>query len=326
MIDLVAEQAPLGGLERWLHDPAVTEVMVNAGQHVWVERHGRLEHVGTMRTATVMAAIEHMLVPVGRRLDRSHPTVDARLADGSRLCASIEPVAVDGPCLSIRRFAAAPLPLAAFGPTRVVSLLTEVVRHRCNVMVSGATSSGKTTLLNALAQLVEPHARIITLEDVAELRLLHPHVLRFETREATPDGVGEVTLAHLLRTALRMRPDRLVVGEVRGNEAVHLLQALNTGHDGSLCTVHANSGLDALTRLATLVTHEVAGWPVAAVVHHVARAVDVVVHLARTPGGGRRVAEVVEVVEPHHVGTATFEVRSLFEGGRMVGSLGRARA
>ena len=326
MIDLVAEQTPLGGLERWLHDPSVTEVMVNGGQHVWVERRGQLELVGTMRPATVMAAIEHMLVPVGRRLDRSHPTVDARLADGSRLCASIDPVAVDGPCLSIRRFAATAFPLAAFANGSVSDLLRTVVRHRCNVIVSGATSSGKTTLLNALAQLVEPHARIITLEDVAELRLDHPHVLRFETRDATPDGVGEVTLAHLLRTALRMRPDRLVVGEVRGGEAVHLLQALNTGHDGSLCTVHANSAVDALTRLATLVMHEAGGWPMAAVVRHVARAVDVVVHLARCPDGSRRVVEVVEVAELHAVESPTFEVRPLAADRAVVGVLQRTRA
>ncbi len=326
MIDVVAEQTPLGGLERWLDDPEVSEVMVNAGSGVWVERHGRLEPVGTMRTATVMSAIEHMLIPVGRRLDRSHPTVDARLPDGSRLCACIPPVAVDGPCLSIRRFAATPLPLAAFGGAEVAALLADVVRQRSNVVVSGATSSGKTTLLNALTQLVEPNERIITLEDVAELRLQHTHVVRFETREATPDGVGEVTLAHLLRTALRMRPDRLVVGEVRGNEAVHLLQALNTGHDGSLCTVHANSGLDALTRLGTLVLHEVSGWPVAAVVHHVARAVDVVVHLARGADGARRIDEVVEVVEPGRVDPTSFTVRRLFDGHGVVAEPTRARS
>jgi pilus assembly protein CpaF len=232
---------------------------------------------------------------VGRRLDRAHPTVDARLPDGARLCAAIEPIAVDGPCLAIRRFPVHDIPLDAFAEPKVVDLLRSLVHRRCNVVVSGATSSGKTTLLNALAGEIEPDCRVVTLEDVAELRLHHPHVLRFETRDATPDGVGEVSLAHLLRTALRMRPDRLVVGEVRGAEAVHLLQALNTGHDGSLCTVHANSAADALERLATLVLQEVAAWPLAAVHHHVARAVDAVVHTARRPDGGRHVVEVVEV-------------------------------
>jgi len=175
-------------------------------------------------------------------------------------------------------------------------------------------------LLNALASKVEPDARLITLEDVAELRLPHPHVVRLETREATPDGVGEITLAHLLRTALRMRPDRLVVGEIRGSEAVHLLQALNTGHDGSLATVHANSALDALERLASLVLHEVGNWPLPAVHQHVGRAIDVVVHVVRGNDGARRVAEVAEVV----TGPA-LSVRPLSCGDDVVDSVGRGR-
>jgi pilus assembly protein CpaF len=296
VIDLVAEQSPLGGLERWLHDPLVNEVMVNAGSEVWVDRAGRLEHVGRIRPATLLGAIEHILNPLGRRLDRSHPTVDARLADGSRLCAVVQPVAVDGPCLTIRRFSTRPVPLDRFAAPPVVALLRELISRRCNLLISGATSSGKTTLLNALAQQVEPSSRLITLEDVAELQLPHPHVVRLETREATPDGVGEITLAHLLRTALRMRPDRLVVGEIRGNEAVHLLQALNTGHDGSLATLHANSAIDALERLASLVLHEVGNWPLSAVHQHVARAIDAVVHVQRSPDGARSVDQIAEVV------------------------------
>ncbi len=295
MIDPVAEQSRWGGLERWLDDPTVNEVMVNNGGEIWVERAGEVVHVGRMRTATLLAAVEHMLAPVGRRLDRAHPTVDARLPDGARLCAVIEPVAVDGPCLAIRRFPVRDIALDSFAAPAVAALLRTLVHRRCNVVVSGATSSGKTTLLNALAAEIEPGCRVVTLEDVAELRLRHPHVLRFETREATPEGVGEISLAHLLRTALRMRPDRLVVGEVRGAEAVHLLQALNTGHDGSLCTVHANTAADALDRLATLVLQEVGAWPLGAVHHHVARAVDAVVHTERRPDGQRRVVEVVQV-------------------------------
>lgn len=320
MIDLVAEQSPLGGLERWLHDPTITEVMVNGGSEVWIERAGRLEHVGSIRPTTLLGAIEHILAPLGRRLDRTHPTVDARLVDGSRLCAVVEPVAVDGPCLSIRRFSTRPIPLDAFAAPPVAELLRELVHQRCNLLVSGATSSGKTTLLNALASGVESAARLITLEDVAELRLPHPHVVRLETREATPDGVGEVTLAHLLRTALRMRPDRLVVGEIRGSEAVHLLQALNTGHDGSLATVHANSALDALERLASLVLHEVGNWPLPAVNQHVGRAIDVVVHVERGTDGARRVAEVAEVVSG-----AALSVRPLTRGDAVVDAVGRGR-
>jgi len=320
MIDLVAEQSPLGGLERWMHDPSITELMVNGGSEVWVERAGRLEHVGSIRPATLLGAIEHILAPLGRRLDRTHPMVDARLVDGSRLCAVIEPVAVDGTCLSIRRFSTLPIPLAMFAAPPVAELLRELVARRCNLLVSGATSSGKTTLLNALVSEVEHDARLITLEDVAELRLPHPHVVRLETREATPDGIGEVTLAHLLRTALRMRPDRLVVGEIRGSEAVHLLQALNTGHDGSLATVHANSALDALERVASLVLHEVGNWPLPAVHQHVGRAIDVVVHVVRNNDGARRVAEVAEVV----TGAALW-VRPLTSGDQVVDSVGRGR-
>ena len=320
MIDLVAEQSPLGGLERWLHDPAITELMVNGGSEIWIERAGRLEHVGSIRTATLLGAIEHILAPLGRRLDRTHPTVDARLADGSRLCAVVEPVAVDGPCLTLRRFSTRPIPLERFAAPPVAELLRELVARRCNVLVSGATSSGKTTLLNALVSEVEHDARLITLEDVAELRLPHPHVVRLETREATPDGVGEVTLAHLLRTALRMRPDRLVVGEIRGSEAVHLLQALNTGHHGSLATVHANSALDALERLASLVLQEVGNWPLPAVHQHVGRAIDTVVHVVRGTDGARRVAEVAEVVW----GPALW-IRPLACGDEVIDSVGRGR-
>lgn len=323
MIDLVAEQSPLGGLERWLLDPAVTELMVNAGTDVWVERSGRVEHVGSIRTSTLLGAIEHILAPIGRRLDRSHPIVDARLPDGSRLCDVVHPIAVDGPCLAIRRFSTRPVPLDAFAPPPVAGLLRDLVARRCNVVVSGATSSGKTTLLNSLVQHVPHGSRLITLEDVAELQLPHPHVVRLETREATADGVGAVSLAQLLRTALRLRPDRLVVGEVRGAEAVHLLQALNTGHDGSLATVHANSSLDALERLATLVVQEVANWPLAAVHQHVARAIDAVVHVQRCTDGRRFVAEVVEV-EPLVSGTA-LTVRALADERQVLAAPQRGR-
>ena len=323
MIDLVAEQAPLGGLERWLRDPSVNELMVNAGSEIWVERGGVVAHVGRMRPATLLATIEHILTPIGRRLDRAHPMVDARLPDGSRVCAVIAPIAVDGACLTIRRFQQRTLGLDRFATPPLVPLLRELVQRRCNVVISGATSSGKTTLLNTLALEIESGERVITLEDTAELQLPHPHVVRLETREATPDGVGEVTLAHLLRTALRLRPDRLVVGEIRGEEAVHLLQALNTGHDGSMATVHANSAADALARLSSLVLQQVANWPLAAVQQHVARAVDAVVHVARGTDGARTVVEVAEVVA--EVAGSAIATRQLATESAITGLLERSR-
>ena len=294
-VDLVAEQSRLGGLERWLADPTVDELLVNGGGEIWVDRAGRLGPVGRMRATTLMAAIEQLLAPTGRRVDRAQPMVEARLDDGSRVCAAIPPVSVDGPCLSIRRFSPRSLPLASFAPEAVASLLRALVDTRANIVVSGATSSGKTTLLTALAAHVAPHERIVTLEDTAEVRLQHPHVVRLEARDATPDGVGAITLTELLRTALRLRPDRLVVGEIRGSEAIDLLQALNTGHDGSMATLHANGPVDALARLSSLVLRGAANWPLASVRDHVTRAVDAVVHVERCADGTRRVVAVAEV-------------------------------
>ena len=293
--DLVAERAPLGGLERWLDDPSVDEVMVNGNGTVWVERGGTITAVGALAPGTVLGVLERILAPIGRRLDRSSPTVDARLPDGSRVCAVIPPVAVDGPVVAIRRFRSAPFPLDAFADVAMAALLRRVVDQRRTLLVSGATSSGKTSLLNALATHVGPDERIITIEDTAELRLDHRHVVRLESRPATPEGVGEVGLDHLVRTALRLRPDRLVIGEVRGREAVPLLHALHTGHSGSMATVHANSAVDALGRLAALVTAEVGNWSTRAVQSHVARAIDVVVHLSRDALGRRYVDHVVGV-------------------------------
>ena len=294
MIDVIAERSLLGGLERWLDDPSIDEVIVNGRGDIWIERAGKLVRVATMSASALSGAIEHILRPIGRRLDRTNPTVDARLPDGSRVCAVIEPIAVDGSCLTIRRFALRPLPLAAFAPAGIVGLLQTIVATRCNLLVSGATSSGKTTLLNALAALVPTTERIITLEDIAELRLPHPHVVRLETRPPSAEGTGEVTLPHLLRTALRMRPDRLVLGEVRGAEAVPLVQAMNTGHDGSMATIHANSAADAISRVCSLVVQEVPGWVLDAIHDQVRRSIDVVIHVGRTIDNNRSVVEVGE--------------------------------
>ncbi len=324
--DPLAERLPLGGLERWLDDPLINEVMVNgAAPHrdgeVWVERDGDLLCVGRISAEAVRGALDRLLAPLGRRVDRLAPVVDARLADGSRICAVIPPIAVDGLTLTIRRFGPMTRQLSDFCSHHVEQLLRKAVRRGCNVVVSGATSTGKTTLLNALAATVAATERLVVLEDTAELRIEHPHVVRLEARPATAEGMGGVDLVALLRAALRLRPDRLVVGEVRGPEAVVLLHALNTGHHGSLSTVHANDAGDALARLAALVLQESPGWPMAAINSHLRRAIDVVVHLERTEAGGRRVAHVAEVdandglrVTPLTAGDAL--LRSLTRGRR----------
>ncbi len=293
--DAVAERTAYAGLLRFLDDPQVTEVMVNAGTQIWVERGDVMVRAGAISTGALLAAVEQMLAPLGRRLDRLSPVVDARLADGSRVCAAIPPIAVDGPCLSIRRFADRAVGVADFGAPDVQRLLADLVERRCNVVVSGATSTGKTSLLNALCGMVPPTQRLITMEDTAELRVDHPHVVRLECRPATAEGVGATSLADLLRLALRLRPDRLVVGEIRGDEVLSLLQAMNTGHDGSLSTVHANSAVDAVRRVCSLTMAAAPAWSPSVVRELAGSAIDVVVHLHRPASGNRQVWEVLEL-------------------------------
>jgi len=299
---IVRDTVGLGPLEDLLADPAVEEVMVNGPSNVYVERHGRIEPagVGFGDEEELRNAIERILAPLGRRIDELSPMVDARLADGSRVNVVIPPLAIDGPALSIRRFGAnrpGPDDLVASGAlTRPqCELLREAVVGRRSLLISGGTGSGKTTLLNALSSFIEPGERVVTIEDAAELRLQQPHVVRLESRPPSVEGRGEVTIRDLLRNALRMRPDRIVIGEVRGAEALDLLTALNTGHDGALSTVHANSPTDALARLETLALMAGVGLPHEAVAAQVRRGVDVVVHLERGPDGLRRVSEVEEV-------------------------------
>jgi pilus assembly protein CpaF len=293
---VLARTTGLGPLEPLLADPTVREVLVNGGREVWVERAGALEHAGRLPPGEVDRLLERILAPLGRRADRTSPVVDARLADGSRVHAVVPPVAVDGTCLAIRRFGSVALPLSAFAGPEVVGLLRWMVDAGWNLLVSGATSSGKTTLVNALAASLAPGLRVVTIEDAAELRLPGDHVVRLEARPASAEGLGGVAVRSLVRAALRLRPDRIVLGEVRGPEALDLLTALNTGHDGSLSTCHANSAADALQRLESLALQADGTLPLEALRLHVHSAVDAVVHVARQPGGGRRVQEVTEVV------------------------------
>ena len=301
---ILRDTVGLGPLEQVLADPAVTEVMVNGPHEVYVERRGRIEPTD-VRFASEEAlrdAIERILAPLGRRVDELSPMVDGRLADGSRVNVVIPPLSVDGPALSIRRFTGArpgPDELVASGTltAELRNLLAEAVRGRRSMLISGGTGSGKTTLLNALSAYIGSEERVITIEDAAELRLRQPHVVRLESRPPSVEGRGEVTIRDLLRNALRMRPDRIVIGEVRGGEALDLLTALNTGHDGALSTLHANSPADALRRLETLALMADLGLPHEAIREQVRRGIGLVVHLARSPQGERRVVEVGEVVQ-----------------------------
>jgi pilus assembly protein CpaF len=300
---ILREAVGLGPLEELLADPVVEEVMVNGHERVYVERRGRIERtdVHFASEQALRDAIERILTPLGRRVDELSPMVDARLEDGSRVHVVIPPLAVDGPTVSIRRFAA-----ARPGPGELVELgtltqelhdqLAAAVAARRSILVSGGTGSGKTTLLNALSAFIDSDERVITIEDAAELRLRQPHVVRLESRPANVEGGGRVTIRELLRGALRMRPDRIVIGEVRGGEALDLLMALNTGHEGALSTVHANSPEDALRRVETLALMAGVGLPHEAIREQLGRGLDLVIHLARLSDGSRRVVEVAEVI------------------------------
>ena len=293
----------LGPLEPLLADPAVDEVMVNGPRSVWVERAGRIEQtaVSFADEGELMHAIERILAPLGRRVDEASPLCDARLADGSRVNVVIPPLALSGPCLTIRRFRPRGFSvedLVANGTlgADLAAFLSGCVRERATIVVSGGTGSGKTTTLNALSGAIPEGERIVTIEDAAELRLRQRHVVRLEARPPNLEGRGEVTIRQLVRNALRMRPDRIVVGEVRGAEALDMLLALNTGHAGSLTTVHANGPADALRRIEALALMAGLGLPHAAVREQVAGAIDLVVHQRRDADGTRRVQAVAEVV------------------------------
>jgi pilus assembly protein CpaF len=318
VVDLVmSELTGLGALEQLLTDDDVQEIMVNAGSEIWVERSGSIHRAGRLPRGSAEVLLERILGPLGRRLDRREPMVDARLADGSRVCAVIPPASPDGPTFTIRRFGVTRRRLADFAAPDTLDVLHTLVERRCNAVVSGATSSGKTSLLNALTQLIPDGERLITLEDTLELALQHRHVVRLESRNATSDGVPAVALDALLRTALRLRPDRIVVGEVRGSEAFVLVQAMGTGHDGSLATIHANDPCDALRRLEMLVVQSAPNWPLDAVRDHIRAALDVIIHVERRADGSRAVTTVSEMTAGG--------LRTIVDAGRVVSSLSRHR-
>lgn len=301
--ELLDEVFGLGPLEPLMADPTITDILVNHAFEVYVERHGRLELTDVIFADDqhVLRVIQRIVARIGRRIDEVCPMVDARLPDGSRINAVVPPLSLKGPTLSIRRFGDKPMDLNDLMSNRsilpdMVQFLSAAVDARLSFLISGGTGSGKTTLLNALSVCVPPGERIITIEDSAELKLQHMHVVSLETRMVNTEGAGEITQRDLVRNSLRMRPDRILVGEVRGGEALDMLQAMNTGHEGSLTTIHANDTRDALSRLEMMVAMTGLEIPVQVVREYIAAGIKLVVHLARLKGGIRRVTRVSEIV------------------------------
>jgi len=302
VVDIMHETFGLGPIEPLLSDPDISDILINRYNQVYIEKFGKLHKVDmTFRDDNhLLQIIDRIVSKIGRRVDESSPYVDARLPDGSRVNAIIPPLSLDGPVLSIRRFGVDPLKMSdilAFGSLthNMAKILEGCVKSRLNILVSGGTGTGKTTLLNILSEFIPNDERIVTIEDSAELQLKQEHVVRLETRPPNIEGKGEVTQRDLVRNTLRMRPDRIILGEVRSGEALDMLQAMNTGHDGSISTVHANTARDALSRLETMVLMAGMDLPERAIREQIASAISVIVHLQRMSDGGRKVVSISEI-------------------------------
>ena len=300
--EILDEVLGLGPLEPFLQDPKVSDILVNTYKQIYLEKRGKLEltHARFKDDDHLMKIIDKIVSSMGRRIDESSPMVDARLPDGSRVNAIIPPLAIDGPMLSIRRFAADPLELEdliEYGTliTEIGEILKAVVKARLNIIISGGTGSGKTTLLNVLSRFIPIDERIVTIEDAAELQLKQEHVIRLETKPANIEGKGQIAQRDLLRNSLRMRPDRIILGEVRGQESFDMLQAMNTGHDGSLTTIHANSPRDALMRLETMVAMAKLDIPSEFIRRYISSAIDIIIHTARLADGKRKILSFQEI-------------------------------
>jgi len=300
--DVMDEVFGYGPLDVFLRDPFISDILVNGPHKIYIERHGRLETTDAafLDNDHLLRVIRRIADSVGRRIDESAPMLDARLPDGSRVNAIIPPLALDGPALSIRRFGTKPLDIERL--IEVEALREEMayfieacVRCKLNILISGGTGTGKTTLLNALSRWVPEGERLLTIEDAAELQLQREHVVRLETRPSNIEGKGQVTQRDLLRNSLRMRPDRIIIGEVRGSETIDMLQAMNTGHEGSMTTVHANNPRDALRRLENMVSMAGINYPIHAIREQIGSALNVMIHLARLAGGQRKMVQVVEI-------------------------------
>jgi pilus assembly protein CpaF len=301
--DIQHEVLGLGPLEPLLNDPTISDILVNTYSHVYVERQGKLELTDThfADNGHLLKIIDRIVSRVGRRIDESSPMVDARLSDGSRVNAIIPPLALDGPILSIRRFSAVPLKIddliryKSLTPG-MAEIIAGLVKSKCNILISGGTGSGKTTLLNIMSSFIPPNERVVTIEDAAELQLQQPHVVRLETRPPNVEGKGEVAQRSLVRNSLRMRPDRIIIGEVRGAEAIDMLQAMNTGHEGSMATVHANTPRDALSRIENMVSMAEMNLSIKAIRQQLSAAIWVVVQVSRMQDGKRKLTSIQEIV------------------------------
>jgi pilus assembly protein CpaF len=323
-----------GPIQRLLEDTEISEIMVNSTKPIFVERRGKITRTGAQFSSEehLRQVIDRIVASVGRRVDESSPMVDARLPDGSRVNAIIPPLAVDGPALTIRKFAADPYrvdDLISFGTMtkQIADLLDTCVKGKLNLLISGGTGTGKTTLLNVFSSFVPGDERIVTIEDAVELQLLQEHVVRLESRPPNVEGRGRVTIRDLVRNSLRMRPDRIIVGEVRGEEALDMLQAMNTGHEGSMSTVHANTPRDALSRLETMVLMAGLDIPVSAVREYISSALSLIVHLDRMSDGSRRITRVAEVVGMEGdiitmQDIFRFQQRGVDDKGAVVGTMG----
>lgn len=331
VIEVQHETFGLGPIEPLLTSPDISDILVNSYNSTYVERHGKLEKTDIVFRDNnhLMQIIERIVTKVGRRIDESSPYVDARLPDGSRVNAIIPPLAIDGPALSIRRFGLEALKIndmLALGSfdQRIAKIIEGAVKSRLNILVCGGTGTGKTSLLNVISEFIPADERIITIEDSAELQLKQDHVVRLETRPANIEGTGEVTQRDLVRNALRMRPNRIIIGEVRGGEALDMLQAMNTGHDGSISTIHANTVRDAMSRLATMVMMNGMDLPDRAIREQISSAINVIIHLVRFADGTRKVVKIAEItgMEGNTIvmqDIICFEQRGVDKDGRVLG-------
>src|SRR5215218_10562680 len=332
MDDVMDETFGLGPLETLLKDPGISDIMINRFDRIYCEKKGRLERaeVRFRDNLHLRQIIDRIVAQVGRRVDEISPMVDARLQDGSRVNAIIPPLALDGPAMSIRRFGSKPLQLedlirhGAFPPP-VMDFLAAAVQARCNVLISGGTGSGKTTLLNCLSRYIPADERVITIEDAAELQLQQPHVVRLETRPQNIEGKGEITQRDLVKNCLRMRPDRVIIGECRGAEALDMLQAMNTGHEGSMTTIHANSTRDALARLEVMIAMAGYDIPMRALRSQISSAIQIIIQASRLPGGKRKVTRVSEIsgmegeqITMHDI--FSYEQKGVDEAGHAIGT------